>query len=246
MIVFNNEQRFIVTGASSGIGESVALLLNELGAGVIAIGRNQERLDAMKAKCKFADNMFLENKELTDNVQELPKYVKSLKDKYGKIQGLAYCAGIVMNIPIKMQELTDAKKIFDVNYFAPIFMAKGLVDKRINVGNGTSMVFVSGCAALNSPKALSIYSGAKAALIASVKSIARENAHYGVRANCVLPTDIKTPMTMADMDILEVNKEKYPMDIGEVVDVANMIVFLLSDKAKWITAQDYIIDCGSF
>ena len=68
MISFNPEQRFIVTGASSGIGEGVALLLNELGATVIGIGRNAERLEGMKAKCKHPENVFLEQKELTEDI----------------------------------------------------------------------------------------------------------------------------------------------------------------------------------
>ena len=59
MVSFTAEQRFIVTGASSGIGEGVALLLNELGATVIGIGRNQERLEGMKTKAKHPENMFL-------------------------------------------------------------------------------------------------------------------------------------------------------------------------------------------
>ena len=82
MISFTTDQRFIVTGASSGIGEGVALLLNELGATVIGIGRNQERLEGMKAKAKHPENVFLEQKDLAENIPGLPAYVKSLKEKY--------------------------------------------------------------------------------------------------------------------------------------------------------------------
>ena len=84
MISFNAEQRFIVTGASSGIGEGVALLLNELGASVIAVARNVERLSAMKAKAKHPENIFIEPKDLVEDIENLPNYVKSLKEKYGR------------------------------------------------------------------------------------------------------------------------------------------------------------------
>ena len=80
MIKFNKEQIYIVTGASSGIGEATAILLNELGATIVGIGRNQERLEAMKAKCKYPENVFLEQKDLTEDIEGLPKYVKELKD----------------------------------------------------------------------------------------------------------------------------------------------------------------------
>ena len=82
MINFNKEQIYIVTGASSGIGEATAILLNEFGATVVGIGRNQERLEAMKTKCKYPENMFLEQKDLTEDIEGLPKYVKSLKELF--------------------------------------------------------------------------------------------------------------------------------------------------------------------
>lgn len=91
-----------------------------------------------------------------------------------------------------------------------------------------------------------MYSGAKSALSASMKSISREVAPYGIRVNCVSPADILTPMTLSLGEITESKKKLYPMGFGEVEDVANFVAFLLSDKAKWLTGNDYHIDGGSF
>lgn len=245
VISFNKEQIYIVTGASSGLGEGTALLLNELGATVIGIARNEERLKAMKAKCKHPENMYLEIKDLTEDIENLPQYVKGLKNKYGKFSGMAYCAGIVEVKPLQLLDFGEMKKLFDIDYFAPVFMAKGFADKRNNIGEGASAVFISSLSAISCSRAMATYSGAKAALISSIKSIAKECAPYKIRFNCVSPSDIKTPMVLKEVAEFMQNKEKkYPMGYGEVSDVANMIVYLLSEEAKWITAQNYVIDCG--
>lgn len=246
MIYFNKEQFFIVTGASSGIGEGVALLLNELGASVVGIGRNQERLEAMKAKAKNPENIHLEQKDLTEDIEGLPAYVKSLKDKYGKFQGLVCSAGITETNPLQLLDLTEMKGLFDIDYFVPVMMAKGFADRRVNNGRGASIVCLSSLAAYASMRGMVTYSGAKAALSASMKSISRELAPSGVRVNCVSPADVLTPMTLSIPEITNSKKDSYPLGFGEICDVANLIVYLLSDNAKWITGQDYRLDGGSF
>ncbi len=244
MITFDKNQIYVVTGASSGIGEGVALLLNELGATVVGIGRNLDRLDGMRLKAKQPESVFIEQKDLATDIQGLPSYVKALREKYGKFSGLAYCAGITLNQPLQMKDYECSRRLFDIDYFAPMFFAKAFGDRRNTVGRGTSMVFVSSAAAKCAARAMSDYCGAKAALSHSSHCIAKELAPHGVRVNCVLPADILTPMTLADPDILA--SKNYPMGVGEVSDVANLVVFLLSYKAKWITGQNYVVDCASF
>ena len=243
MISFTSEQRFIVTGASSGIGEGVALLLNELGATVVGIARNQERLDGMKAKAKHPENVFLEQKDLAEDIPGLPAYVKTLKEKYGKFHGMAYCAGLPCINPLRAVEFDDIQRIFAVNYFAPVFMAKGFADRRNNDGNRSVMVFMASGGGVHCDPGMTEYAGSKGALIATMQSIARELAPQGIRVNCVSPSLISTPM--ADEIARSYAEGKYPFGIGTVADAANMVIYLLSDQAKWITAQNYIVDCGA-
>ena len=143
MISFAAEQRFIVTGASSGIGRGVALLLNELGATVIGIGRNEERLQAMKEKARFPENVFLEQKDLVEDIAGLPSYVKQLREKYGKFQGMAYCAGVGELQPLRAVDLPAIHSLFDVNYFAPVFMAKGFADPVVSITDGKVDVVIN-------------------------------------------------------------------------------------------------------
>lgn len=244
MISFTKEQIFIVTGASSGIGEGTALLLNELGATVIGIARNEERLNKMKAKCKYPENMHLEIKDLAEDIESLPQYIKELKNKYGKFTGMAYCAGIVDIKPLQIIEKATMEKLFDIDYYVPIFMTKGFADRRNNIGKGASIVYISSIAAKYCDKGMLNYAGAKAALISSAKSIGRELAPQGIRVNCVSPSDIITPM-VEQSNAVRTNFADYPLGAGQVDDVANMVVYLLSDKAKWLTTQNYRLDCGT-
>lgn len=248
MISFNREQRFIVTGASSGIGEGVALLLNELGATVIGIGRSRERLESMKAKAKHPEAVFIEAKDLTQDIENLPSYVKELKNKYGKFQGMALCAGIGILASLQSLDADVLQKTFEINYFSPLFMTKGFADRRNNNGSGSAVVAVSSLGGIACEKGQTAYAGSKAALAASLKSVSRELSLQGIRVNCISPSIIDTPMLKItpNDDYLTAAQSTYPLGFGKVSDAANLIVFLLSDKAEWITTQNYILDCGMY
>jgi len=169
--------------------------------------------------------------------------VKSLKEKYGKFQGLVLSAGILEIKPTQLISLDEMKRLFDINYFSPVFMAKGFADRRINNGKGSSIVAISSLASTISERGMTSYSGAKAALSASMKVLGRELVGSGVRVNVLSPASVSTQMRSHEA----IPKERasiYPLGIGKVEDVANFVAYLLSDKAKWLASQNYIVDCG--
>ena len=246
MSLFTKEQIFLVTGASSGIGQGVALKLNQEGATVVAIARRADKLEETKAQAAAPENFFCEVKDLTEDIADLPKYLKSLKDKYGKLSGLAYCAGITKISPLQCLEYDRLLAMYKVDTFAPIMMLKGFADRRVNAGKGSACVLFSSIAAHISTKGQVEYASAKAALTAAAKAVAHEVAPSGVRVNVISPSDISTPMTHIDPDYLKNKASMYPLGVGEVADAAELAVFLLSEKSKWITAQDYVLDCGAY
>lgn len=247
MISFDKSDMILVTGASSGIGKSIALLLNELGASVVAIGRDEKRLNELYFECKNKENMFLEQKDLIEDIEGLPKYISFLKDKYGKFRAFVYSAGDVSIEPLKAIDLLSSKKLFDINYFAPLFMLKGICSKKNNIGHGFSVVLISSIAASIGEKAMSVYSGSKAALTISAKCISKEYAN--LRINTISPSFVDTKMTSGIKDKYEDlykgdSDSEYPLGFGKPEDIANLCVFLLSDKASWISGSDYKITGG--
>lgn len=238
------ERLFLVTGASSGIGKGISLRLCGTGARVVAIGRDAGRLGELVRECGCPERMHPETRDLAAEIELLPQYVKGLKEKYGKFHGMVACAGISEIRPLQVLKYGDGKRIFDVNYFAPLMLAKGLLDRRHNVGRGTSLVFIASIAAHLADKGMATYAGSKAALIASVRSISREVAASGIRVNAISPGDILTPMTAAVEGMRNDRSHLYPLGFGAVEDVAALAVFLLSEDAKWITGQNYILDGG--
>lgn len=243
---FHEQQRFIVAGASSGMGRAIALRLNACGASVIGLARNMEALSSLREEAAHPEAMFVEKVDLAADVTALPAFVGSLKDKYGKFQGMAFCAGTGQVRPVRAVTAEELRSTFEINFFAPFMMAKAFADRRNHNGRGTSCVFISSVAAMRCDKGQSVYAASKAALASAVRSIGRECASSGVRFNCVSPAAIRTPLLETnDPGTLAGQEALYPMGLGGVEDVAGMVVYLLSDEAKWITTQNYVIDCGA-
>lgn len=245
MAKFSNEDIFIVTGASSGIGQAVALSLNELGASVIAVARSVEKLEETKKDSTSPENIYIEPKDLTENIEELPNFVKNLKEKYGKLRGLICCAGVDNPRSLQMVEEKMSKDVFDINYFVPVFLAKGFADKRNRTQN-SSIVFIASSAGVYPDKGQTVYAASKAALIASMKSISKELAPKGVRVNSISPAYVETPMFYKNKENIGANVEDYPLGIGKPEDISNMVAYLSSDNARWITGQNYVMDGGAF
>jgi NAD(P)-dependent dehydrogenase (short-subunit alcohol dehydrogenase family) len=251
MISFKKEQIFIITGASSGIGKATALLINELGGTIVALGRNLQSLEEVKNLSANKDLFFLEQIDLSENIDNIPNFITNLKNKYGKFNGLVASAGILESLPVQSINYNTILNLFNINVFSNMLLAKAVADKRNNIGlldnnNRSSIVFLSSIAGQKYYKSRSVYSATKAALDAFSGTLAKEVAKNGVRVNCVSPSNVNTEMLYKEGDLYKESQlPLYPFGFAESIDVANTIVFLLSNKANFITGQKYIIDCAS-
>lgn len=248
MISFTQDQIILVTGASSGLGMATAQLLSDLGATIIASGRNQSRLDELTKKCTAEKRLIPALRDLTENADDLSAWVRSLAKEYGKLTGLVCCAGITETMPLQLFDMDATQRIFNINYFAPMLLAKGFTDRRANVGSGASIVFIASMAAVAPIMGLIGYAGSKGALVSSARGLSQETAKTGVRVNCITPGLISTPMTnnlpSSASDWLIEEAKRTALGPGYPRDVAQLIAFLMSDCSRWITGQNFIIDGG--
>ncbi len=245
MISFIQSDIFLITGASSGIGRATALIMNELGASVIAAGRDAAKLQSLKNEAVKSDNIFIETREMTKDIAKLPDWVKSLAKKYGKLKGIILCAGASITEPLKILDYDNTKKIMDLNYYAPLMITKAFADKRVNTGFENTIVYVSSFAVYKGNKGQLAYTGSKGAFTASMKTIANELIYKNIRINSVSPshTDTKMTDTINNCEILYEIKNKY---VAKPEDIANIIVFLSSNKSLWINGQDIVANRSAY
>lgn len=249
MISFQASDYILVTGASSGIGAAIALKLNALGASVVANGRHAGRLSAVRDRASFPEKFHLEERDLKREMELLPSWVVELRGRYGKLRGFVHSAGVTLTSPLREYDLTVARDIFDVNFHAAMLVAKGFADRRNNMGNGASMVFIAAASAVTPTPSLLIYSAAKSALLAATRGMSKELAMAGVRVNAISPGLVKTPMGEEYLELLGEDGAKamslsYPLGLGEPHDVAAATAFLLSSDARWITGQNILMTGG--
>lgn len=250
LVSFSPEQRILVTGASSGIGAAIARRLNALGATVIASGRDQDRLEAMRLSCHAPERIFIESRDLTREMATLPHWVRELALQYGKLHGLVCSAGRAFPMPLQLLDFEQSNALFELNYFAPMLLTQGFCDRRNNSGKGASILFMASVAATLPQRAQALYAGSKAALVESAKCISLEQAPRGIRINCISPAEVVTPLFYGFNEALgETEPEKsiakrYPLGLGQPEDVSALAAFLLSTSARWITGQNYSMDGG--
>jgi NAD(P)-dependent dehydrogenase (short-subunit alcohol dehydrogenase family) len=232
----------LVTGASSGIGKATAIACSKMGADIIAVGRNEERLEATMSELEGVNNL----KCLVDLAEqdEVEKFV----DTMPCINGCVLCAGIGMTKPFQFSTREDYDKVFNVNYYATIELLRLLV-KRKKMLKGGSVVMVSSIGGVRSfNPGNGIYGASKAALNSTMKFCAIELAPKKIRVNSVNPgmvhTKLINPNTISE-DQLKQDMEKYPLKrYGEPSDIANGIIYLLSEASSWVTGHSLVIDGG--
>jgi NAD(P)-dependent dehydrogenase (short-subunit alcohol dehydrogenase family) len=238
--------RYLVTGAASGIGRTLSILLSKMGAHIILVDIEKEGLEYTKKECKNTDKTVildlskpsLISKAIIDSVLE-----------FGKLNGIIHLAGKPYISPLKTINEEKIAEVYRINTYSAIELAKVFSSRNVYAGEKGSIVFVSSIYAIVGSSANVGYAMSKSALHGVTKALAIELAPKRIRVNCVAPGFIKTNMktnikNMFDESHSELLEKLHPLGVGEAEDVANSIIFLLSDAAKWITGTILSVDGG--
>jgi NAD(P)-dependent dehydrogenase (short-subunit alcohol dehydrogenase family) len=244
------EKVVLVTGATSGIGHAVAVKFAEASARVVALGRNQEALTEVENAVKSAGGQALALPVDVTKGDEARRAIDEAINRFGRLDVLVNAAGHISSGSIETTSLAAWDAMMDVN-LRSVFQLMQLATPHLIETKGNIMN-VSSVTGLRSFPGVLAYCVSKAALDQLTRCAALELAPKGVRVNAVNPGVVVTEihkrggMSEADYEkFLEHSKTTHPLGrVGDPKEIAELIFYLASEKASWITGATYQIDGG--
>lgn len=235
----------VITGAGSGIGRETAIRANKQGALVVMIDLSEDGLKDTLFSMEGMDHEYYVA-DLSD-IDSIGGIVRDIVEKHGVISGLVHCAGISSRKPLNVLTKDGFGKVMDVNFYSFVELVRQVCKKR-HFSEGGSVVVMSSISSIKGYKAKTEYCVSKAAVDAFVRCMALELADRKIRVNSVMPAAVNTPMAQRARETnVTVGAASFesPLGITDPYEVANTILFLLSDATKTITGTSILIDGGA-
>lgn len=236
----------IVTGAGRGIGKAIAIALAREGANIIAIDIDIQTVEEVAREIKSLDRQALAIQVDVSDSKEVNRMVQSVLKKFKRVDILVNNAAIIKRGSIEDLTEEDWDRVMDVNLKGAFNCAKAVVGtmKKQRYGKIVNISSIAG--KIGDLASAPCYGASKAGMACLAKSLARELASYGINANVVAPHAIETDMSK---EWSEEKRKSIIADIplgrlGEPEDVAEAVVFLVSDKAKFITGEVLDVNGG--
>jgi NAD(P)-dependent dehydrogenase (short-subunit alcohol dehydrogenase family) len=245
------DRTVLVTGGGSGIGKGVARTAAEAGAKVMIVGRNADRLaaavDEIKPHAANGGSVLYEPADVT-NEDEVSRVVEAATAWTGVLHGVVHCAGGSETIgPVTQIDSELWRRTVDLNINGTMYVLKHAAREMVR-GGGGSFVGISSIAASNTHRWFGAYGVSKSGIDHLMQLAADELGPSWVRVNCIRPGLIKTELVAPVLDSPELSADyasctPLPRP-GEVEDIANAAVFLLSDASSYVTGQVINVDGG--
>lgn len=238
----------IITGGNAGIGEAIARRFAEEGASVVVTGRRRQELDRVVTVIRHHKGKALAVVGSVTEEAHAQEVVRQTVDSFGRIDILVNNAGIG-DFGKRLHETDDATwaSVLDVNVTGVFRITRAVVPQMLKQGRG-AIINISSIASLVGLPTLPTYAASKGALDALTRALAIDYARDGIRCNVVNPGLINTPMAaplVADPERLQPILAQYAIRRpGTPEEVANLVLYLASDEAAWVTGATFPIDGG--
>lgn len=236
----------IVTGASSGIGHATARALGAVGASVVLVGRDRERLDACATEVESrggrAKTVIAELSEPT----QAEGVVDQALEAFGSLHGIVHSASLFDPRPIEDTTFECLEAQWRTNVAAPLLMTRAALPHLVE---GSSVVFISSTVATVGFPGCSAYTATKGAVNGIAQQLAVELAPRGIRVNTIVPGYVRTPMLQPHLDANEGYEdwiiERTPQKrIAGPEELATTIVFMLSGMTEYVHGTTLVADGG--
>lgn len=236
----------LVTGASSGLGRAISILISRLGGRVVLVARSEERLAETMSLLEDGEHR-VEPFDLND-LDAIPGWMKKISGDMGTLDGLVHSAGLHATLPLRVLKPSRLDELMKVNVSAAMALTKGFRQRGVRGEHG-SVIYLSSVSALAGSAGNAGYSATKGALVSMCRSLAMELAPEQIRVNCLAPGWVPTELAAKAEAKLEDSQlqaisDMHPLGLGRPDDVANAAAFLLAETGRWITGQTLVIDGG--
>jgi len=237
----------LITGAAQGIGKSIALLLAQNGADIVVSDINLERAEETAKEIESIGSQAMAIKVDVANLKNVEQMVEAILEKFGKIDILVNNAGITRDKLILRMTEEDWDAVLNVNLKGTFNCTKVVVRHMAKQRSGKIVSIASVVGEMGNAGQAN-YSASKAGVIGLTKTIAREFAQRRINVNAIAPGYIETPMTeILPEKVKEELKSLIPMErLGKPEDVAEAVLFLVSEESNYITGQVLNVNGGIY
>ena len=245
------QKNILITGGSAGIGKAIAIATaGETSGTIFVCGRDEKRLQEVISSCRDLSSGASLVQVTADLLEpgSLDRICAQVKGNSSPLDCLVFSAGVDKAIPFKMANQKFIEDLLRINTAIPLELCRLLLKGGL-INPGASIVFISSVMGILGQPGQVAYCATKGALISAAKALALELSGSRVRVNVLAPGIVKTDLTdklFSSMSPEAVEKitQMHPLGLGEPGDIAELTLFLFSEKSKWITGSTITIDGG--
>jgi 3-oxoacyl-[acyl-carrier protein] reductase len=237
----------VVTGAAQGIGRAIALALSLRSTRLALWDINEEPCAQTAAACAANGSKAIYRKVDVSDPRQVHAAADATRETYGPAFGLINNAGVFPRATILDSTPELWRNVLGINLLGMVFCVQAIVPAMIEQGRGAVVNIASGRALQGTPRGAH-YAASKAGIISFTKSTAMEFGAFGIRANAVIPGVTETAQPLADATLEELNARGAQLPLGRIgqpEDIAEVVMFLLSDASRYMTGQSIAVNGGA-